>query len=77
MKVSEFKNKVYEEYKEAIDAISVASKEVREDGMHQDDIGVATDKFIAFVDNNEESIFVNVPQAKARIAELRSQLTEN
>ena len=77
MKVSEFKNKVYEEYKEAIGAIEVASKEMREDGEHKVDVGVATDKFIKFVDNNEESIFVNVPQAKARIAELRSQLTEN
>lgn len=76
MKVSEFKEKVYNEYTEAINAISTASKEVRAEGPHQDDIGVATDKFIAFVDNHEESVFVNVPEAKAKIAELRAQITE-
>lgn len=77
MKVSEFKNTVYEEYKTQIDLISEVSKEVRADGEYQSDIGVSTDKFINYVDTHEDSVFVKIPEAKARIAELRSQITEN
>lgn len=70
--VREFKKAVYEEFKEEIDLISKASE--KEDWKA--DIGVATDMFITFIDNATESIFVNVPKAKERIAELRSRISE-
>ena len=77
MTVREFKDKIFEEYTDAIGAIEKASREMRDDGEHKVDVGVATDKFIAFVDNSEYSIFVNIPEAKMRIGELRAQLTED
>lgn len=70
--VREFKKAVYEEFKEEIDLISKASE--KEDWKA--DIGVATDMFITFIDNATESIFVNVPKAKEKIAELRSRISE-
>ena len=82
MKVQEYKDKVYEEYKAQIDLIIDTSAELRkarfsdEIESHKDTIGVATDKFIQFVQNAEESLFVNIPEAKARIAELKAQVTE-
>ena len=40
------------------------------------DIGIATDKFITFIENATESIFVNVPKAKAKLAELNAKRTD-
>lgn len=77
MKVSEFKEQVYKEYTDEINLISKASEEIKQDGLWKADIGVATDMFINFVDSATDSIFVNVPEAKARIAELRAQITED
>ena len=76
MTIKEFKDKVYEEYKTQIDLISEVSKETRPEGEWQADIGVATDMFINYVENTEKSVFVKVPEAKARIAELRAQISE-
>ncbi len=72
MTVREFKEKVYEEYKEEINLISKASK--TEDW--QADISVATEMFITYVENAETSIFVNMKKAKKRLAELRSMIEE-
>ena len=77
MTVKEYKEQVYKEYTDEINLISKASECVKEEGLWKADIGVATDMFINFVGNNEESIFVNVPEAKARIEELRAQVTED
>ena len=71
MTVKEFKGKVYEEYTEEINKISEGSKETRPEGEWQADIGVATDMFIQKVETTED-----YPEAKARIAELRTQITE-
>ena len=70
--VAEFKKAVYEEFREEINLISKNS----EKGNWKADIGVATDMFITFIDNAAESIFVNVPKAKEKIAELRSKISE-
>lgn len=70
--VREFKKAVYEEFKEEIDLISKASE--KEDWKA--DIGVATDMFISYIENATENIFVNVPKAKEKIAELRSRISE-
>ncbi len=76
MTVREFKKKVYEEYKEEIDLISKAS--IDEERNWQADIGVATDMFIDYIDNNEgRGLFVNVDSAKAKIAEWRKELDIN
>lgn len=73
MTVREFKEKVYEEYKEEINLISKASKD--EERNYQADIGVATDMFINYIDNNEgKGLFVDVDKAKARINELRKKI---
>lgn len=72
MTIREFKEKVYEEYGEEINKISEESKKTNEDGTtYQADIGVATDMFIAKVENTEE-----YPEAKVRIAELKSEISE-
>lgn len=70
--VAEFKKAVYEEFKEEINLISKASEKEN----WKADIGVATDMFINYIENATESIFVNVPKAKERIAELRSRISE-
>lgn len=70
MTIKEFKEKVYAEYTEEINKISEESKKVNEDGTTwQADVGVATDMFIAKVENTEE-----YPEAKERIAELKSEI---
>lgn len=70
--VADYKKAVYEEYKEEINLISKASE--KEDWKA--DIGVATDMFITFVENATESIFVNVPKTKAKLAELNAKRTD-
>lgn len=70
--VADYKKAVYEEYKEEINLISKASE--KEDWKA--DIGVATDMFIAFIENATESIFVNVPKAKTKLAELNAMRTD-
>lgn len=72
MTVSEFKEKVYEEFKEEINAIVKASE--KED--YKADIGVATDMFLTNIENNGEYPYVNEEKAKARIAELRALIRE-
>lgn len=72
MTVKEFKETVYEEYKEEINLISKASK--TEDW--QADISVATEMFITYVENAETSIFVNMRKAKKHLAELRALIEE-
>lgn len=74
--VKEMKEKIYEEYKKQIDLISEASAKETSEGPYKADIGVATDMFITYVDNHEESVFVDVPKAKARFAELRALISE-
>lgn len=71
MTVREYKSKVYEEYKEEIDKISLESKEERPEGIWQADIGVATDMFITKVLNSDYK-----PEAKAKIVEWKAQITE-
>ena len=70
--VGDYKEAVYKEYTEEINLISKASE--KEDWKA--DIGVATDKFITFIENAAESIFVNVPKAKAKLAELNAKRTD-
>ena len=70
--VADYKKAVYEEYKEEINLISKASE--KEDWKA--DIGVATDMFIAFIENATESIFVNVPKARGKLAELNAKRTD-
>lgn len=72
MTTREFKEKVYELYKREIDLISDASKTEN----HQDDIGVATDKFICFIDSMRNSIFVNIPKARETFEELRKEIED-
>ena len=72
MTIREFKEKVYEEYGEEINKISEESQKVNEDGTEwRADIGVATDIFIAKVENSDE-----YPEAKERIAELKAEISE-
>ena len=66
--VKEFKEKVYEEFKEEINAIVKASE--KEDWKA--DIGVATDMFLTNIENDGNYPYVNVEKAKVRIAELRA-----
>ena len=70
--VADYKKAVYEEYKEEINLISKASEKEN----WKADIGVATDQFITFIENATESIFVNVPKAKAKLAELNAKRTD-
>lgn len=70
--VADYKKAVYEEYKEEINLISKASEKEN----WKADIGVATDKFITFIENATESIFVNVPKAKVKLAELNAKRTD-
>ena len=70
--VADYKKAVYEEYKEEINLISKASEKEE----WKADIGIATDKFITFIENATESIFVNVPKAKAKLAELNAKRTD-
>ena len=66
--VKEFKEKVYEEFKEEINAIVKASE--KEDWKA--DIGVATDMFLTNIENDGNYPYVNVEKAKVRITELRA-----
>lgn len=70
--VSEFKDKVYEEFKEEINAIIKASEKEE----WKADIGVATDMFLANIENDGNYPYVNKEKAKARIAELRTLISE-
>lgn len=70
--VADYKKAVYEEYKEEINLISKASEKEN----WKADIGVAVDTFITFIENATESIFVNVPKAKAKLAELNAKRTD-
>ena len=70
--VSEFKQKVYDEFKEEINAIVKASE--KED--FKADIGVATDMFLTNIEENGNYPYVNEEKAKARIAELRTLIGE-
>ena len=72
MTVSEFKEKVYEEFKESIEAIVEATK--REDWKASP--GIATDMFLTNIENDGKYPYVNEEKAKARIAELRSLIGE-
>lgn len=75
--VAEFKKEVYKEFTEEINLISKNSVEVRPEGEHKADIGVATDMFLSYIENTtEKSIFINVLKAKEKIAELRSRISE-
>lgn len=70
--IADYKKAVYEEYKDEINLISKASEKEN----WKADIGVATDKFITFIENATESIFVNVPKAKAKLTELNAKRTD-
>lgn len=70
--VADYKKAVYEEYKDEINLVLRASER---EGWKAD-IGIATDKFITFIENATESIFVNVPKAKAKLAELNAKRTD-
>ena len=70
--VAEFKKAVYEEFKEEINLISKASEKEN----WKADIGVSTDMFINYIENATESIFVNVPKAKAKLTELNAKRTD-
>ena len=70
--VADYKKAVYEEFKDEIDLISKAFEKEN----WKADIGVATDMFISYIENATENIFVNVPKAKEKIAELRSKISE-
>ena len=72
--VREFKDKVYEEYKKQIDFISEVSEKETPEGKWKADIGVSTDLFIKYVDDNKESVFVDITKAKARLVELRAMI---
>ncbi len=72
MTVREFKEKVYEDYKEEINLVSKAS----ETENWKADISVATEMFITYVENAETSIFVNMRKAKKHLAELRAMIEE-
>lgn len=70
--VSEFKEIVYKEFKEEIDAISKASEKEE----WKADIGVATDMFLTNIENNGNYPYVNQEKALARITELRALIRE-
>lgn len=70
--VAEFKKAVYEEFKDEINLISKNSEKEN----WKADIGVATDMFISYIENATENIFVNVPKAKEKIAELNAKRTD-
>lgn len=70
--VADYKKAVYEEFKEEINLVSKNSEKEN----WKADIGVATDMFITFIENATESIFVNVPKAKAKLAELKAKISE-
>ena len=70
--VADYKEAVYEEFKEEINLVSKNSEKEN----WKADIGVATDMFITFIENATESIFVNVPKAKTRLAELKAKISE-
>jgi hypothetical protein len=69
--VADYKKAVYEEFKDEINLVSKNSEKEN----WKADIGVATDMFITFIENATESIFVNVPKAKAKLAELNAKST--
>lgn len=70
--VREFKEKVYEEFKEEINLIVKASEKEN----WKADIGVATDMFLTNVENNGQFPYVNKEKALARITELRALIEE-
>jgi hypothetical protein len=70
--VADYKKAVYEEFKDEINLVSKNSEKEN----WKADIGVATDMFITFIENATESIFVNVPNAKTRLAELKAKISE-
>ena len=70
--VADYKKAVYEEFKEEINLVSKNSEKEN----WKADISVATDMFITFIENATESIFVNVPKAKTRLAELKAKISE-
>ena len=70
--VSEFKEIVYKEFKEEIDAIVKASKKEE----WKADIGVATDMFLTNIENNGNYPYVNHEKALVRITELRALIEE-
>ena len=70
--VADYKKAVYEEYKDEINLVLSASER---EGWKAD-AGIATDKFITFIENATERIFVNVPKAKAKLAELNAKRTD-
>lgn len=70
--VADYKKAVYEEFKEEINLVSKNSEKEN----WKADISVATDMFITFIENATESIFVNVPKAKAKLAELKAKISE-
>ena len=70
--VADYKEAVYKEYTEEINLISKASEKEN----WKADTSIATDKFITFIENATESIFVNVPKAKAKLAESNAKRTD-
>ena len=70
MTVREFKEKVYEEFKDEINLISKAS--IDEEKNWQADVGVATDMFLTNIENEGTYPYVNKEKALARITELRA-----
>lgn len=70
--VADYKKAVYEEFKDEINLVSKNSEKEN----WKADIGVATDMFITFIENATESIFVNVPNAKTKLAELKAKISE-
>ena len=70
--VADYKKAVYEGYKDEINLVLRASER---EGWKAD-AGIATDKFITFIENATESIFVNVPKAKAKLTELNAKRTD-
>lgn len=66
--VREFKEKVYEEFKEEINLIVKAS----ETEIWKADVSLATDMFLSNIENKGQFPYVNKEKALARIAELRA-----
>lgn len=65
MDIKDFKAKLYEEFKTAIDAISIANDK---------DVGVALDMFLSNMEMGGTYPYVNEELAKTRIAELTAQM---
>lgn len=76
MRVQEMENIICEEFPKQIDLIMENAIEERADGQYKPDKGAAAHMFIAYVENTEKSPFVKIPEARARIAELKAQVVE-